>query len=405
MRKHRTGAFLMLMLALAPLCCGCLEATSLDEYGYVLTIGVDQGEQKKYNISFLLQKEGDSQEAQTGAGSYIITAEGDNLFDALTVVHVGVPYELNFTRTNFILLSDQIASSSRMDEFLSISFNALKLRQSAKLVIVRGTCAEYFEGLASADIPNVAKRQYNLFRTYQQEGMIPMTNFTTYQEAVGSGRFDVAIPVGRLDRSIPSESDGEKQQTQGETETNDKDTTDGVKRTGGLRSYIHGSALFDGNRLAGLLDDEDTEILLLAMGQFQNGYLSVSDEKGTVTFLIKETVIPHVQMSLGEAPHAVVTLALFAEIELDTSGNAEERWDSELKGQLEKYIVMELNRVFEQCKLLNSDAMRFGRYACMQFSSVEAWRDYAWKEKYKNMTAEFGVTVKLNDRIISSHIE
>ena len=101
MRKHRTGAFLMLMLALAPLCCGCLEATSLDEYGYVLTIGVDQGEQKKYNISFLLQKEGDSQEAQTGAGSYIITAEGDNLFDALTVVHVGVPYELNFTRTAF----------------------------------------------------------------------------------------------------------------------------------------------------------------------------------------------------------------------------------------------------------------------------------------------------------------
>ena len=89
----------------------------------------------------------------------------------------------------------------------------------------------------------------------------------------------------------------------------------------------------------------------------------------------------------------------------DTSGNAEERWDSELKGQLENYIVMELNRVFEQCKLLNSDAMRFGRYACMQFSSVEAWRDYAWKEKYKNMTAEFGVTVKLNDRIISSHIE
>ena len=121
--------------------------------------------------------------------------------------------------------------------------------------------------------------------------------------------------------------------------------------------------------------------------------------------MIKETVSPHVQMSLGEAPHAVVTLTLFAEIELDTSGNAEARWDSELKGQLENYIVMELNRVFEQCKLLNSDAMRFGRYACMQFSSVEAWRDYAWKEKYKNMTAEFGVTVKLNDRIISSHIE
>ena len=410
MKKHNTAACVLLVLAFLLPCAGCLQGVSLDEYGYVLTIGVDQGEQKKFNISFLLQKEGDSQEAQTGAGAEIITAEGDNLFDAMMVAHAGVPYELNFTRMNFIAFSDQIASSALMDEFLSISFSALKIRQSAKLVIVRGVCRDYLEGFSSMNIPNVAKRQYSYFQMYEREGIIPITNYATYQEAIASGCFDVALPVGRLDRSISAEPDGEKNsgksgQKQGEAETNDKETTDGVKREGGLRSYIHGSALFNGSRLAGLLDDEDTEMLLLGMGQFENGYLRINDEKGTVVFLLKRNGAPHVRMELGEAPHAAMEFQLHAEIELDTSGNAEKRWEGELKGQLEQYIEQELDRVFALCQMLDSDAMRFGCYARKQFSSADAWRDYAWKEKYRHMTAKFSVTVGLNDRAVSSHLE
>ncbi len=405
-RQHKRPALLLCILLILPLCAGCLEATSLDEYGYVLAIGVDQGTQKKFNVSFLLQKEGESQEAQTGAGSYIVAAEGDNLFDAILVAHVGVPYVLNFTRTNFIMFSDQVASSALMDEFLSISFNSIKLRQSAKMVIVRGECLEYMEGLSSADVPNVAKQQYNHFQAYDQEGVIPITNYTVYQEAVRSSRFDVAIPAGRLDSSISAESNSEEAKQQGGgMQTNDKDTTDGVKRTGGLRSYLYGSALLDGNRFAGYLNNEDTEILLLAMGQFKNGTLSVTDELGTVTFLLKAIGKPKVQISLGDAPHAAMELMLYAEIGLDTSGNAEQRWNGELKGELETYIVRELERVFGACQALNSDAMRFGCYASKQFSSVEAWREYVWKEKYKNMTAEFSVGIHLNDRVISSHME
>lgn len=48
----------MLTLVLAPLCCGCLEATSLDEYGYVLTIGVDQGEQKNTTSHSFCKRKG-----------------------------------------------------------------------------------------------------------------------------------------------------------------------------------------------------------------------------------------------------------------------------------------------------------------------------------------------------------
>lgn len=58
MKKHNTAACVLLVLAFLLPCAGCLQGVSLDEYGYVLTIGVDQGEQKKFNISFLLQRRG-----------------------------------------------------------------------------------------------------------------------------------------------------------------------------------------------------------------------------------------------------------------------------------------------------------------------------------------------------------
>ena len=78
--------------------------------------------------------------------------------------------------------------------------------------------------LSDTDIPNVAKRQYSHFQTYEQEGVIPLTNFTTYQEAIRTGRFDIAIPVGRLDRSIPTEDGSEEAKQQGEEQqTNEKD--------------------------------------------------------------------------------------------------------------------------------------------------------------------------------------
>ena len=405
--KHLRKALAVLLAAgmALPMFCGCMGPISLDEFGYVLSIGVDQGQQKKFNISFLLQKEGESQDTQMGAGAYIVSAEGDDFFDALAVANASLPYELNFTRNDFILFSDQIASSGLLNEFLSISFNDIKLRQSTKMMVVRGQSADFFAGLASADLPNVAKRQYSYLITYKQDGTIPLTSLTLFWEAVGTGWFDIILPLGEVDRSIAVDSgSGETQQDQQE-QPGENDTTGGVKRTGGLRSYVLGSALFNGNRLAGVLNDFDTELILMMLGEFENGYVSLTDDWGTVVFMLKAVKKPKVALTLGDAPHAQASVSMYAEIQLDTSSSAQERWDDQVKGELEGYLAAELGRVFSRCRELNSDAMRFGRYACEQFRDIEQWRDYAWKDHYKRMTAEFNVDIVLNERTISSHMQ
>lgn len=396
----RNKLLLLCMLLLLPLFSGCLDAVSLDAYGYVLSIGVDEGETKTFNVSFLLQKEGTSQESQTGAGSYVIGAEGNDLFEAVRIAHAGLPFELNFSRVNFLLFSDAVASTGRMDEFLRFSFDLMKIRQSAKLLVVRGKCSDYLQGLSSADQPNVAKRQYSYFRTYKTEGIIMMTNHAVFREAVMSGTFDALVPAGEVDASITPQLGVGTQKT--DLPINEKDTTGGVKRTGGLRSYLLESALFDGERLAGFIDADDTEVILMACGDFERGHVTLQDTFGTTGFVLIAAGEPQVMLTLGDTPHASVHVPLYAQIELDTGNTAWNRWESELKAEIETHLAEEMHRVFLQIRELNSDAMRFGTRAVKQFQSHDAWRDYAWKQKYKSMTADFSVTVMLSDRIISN---
>ena len=79
MKRYRLLALLVITATLLPLCGGCLGPTSLTNMAMCLPLAWIKENRKSSTFLFLLQKEGDSQEAQTGAGSYIIAAEGDNL--------------------------------------------------------------------------------------------------------------------------------------------------------------------------------------------------------------------------------------------------------------------------------------------------------------------------------------
>lgn len=402
MRIHKRILLCAFALVL-PLFSGCLDAVSLDSYGYVLSIGVDEGEAEQFNISFLLQKEGNTQESQTGAGSYVISAEGDDLFEAIRIAQAGLPFELNFSRVNFLLFSDTAASSKLMEEFLSFSFDIMKIRQSVKLLIVRGKCIDYLRGLSSSDHPNVAKRQYSYFRTHETEGIVMMTNHAVFREAAVGGVFDVILPVGEVDTSVTGDKGAASQENA--LPVNEEDTTAGIRRTGGLRSYMLESAVFDGSRLAGFIDADDTEMILIATGNFDRGYITLRNAADTVVFVLMAAGKPDVFLQLGDEPHASVSVKFYAEIELDTGNTAEQRWDETLKGELEAYLSEELSRVFLLCRELDSDAMRFGTHAVKQFKDRGEWEAYGWKKKYKSMTADFSVTVMLGERVISNRAD
>ena len=156
---------------------GCISYVAIDEYGYVMTVGVDKGETYEYRFCFIVQVEGESQ-GESDAENVVLSAEGDNIYDAVAVVEVGVPYQLNFGRANYMLFSKDVAETGYIARFIDESFKNLGVRRSTKLMVVLGDSLDYCIGVVSKDNPNTSKRQYSILRDYVSEGLTPITNLS-----------------------------------------------------------------------------------------------------------------------------------------------------------------------------------------------------------------------------------
>ena len=68
----------------------------------------------------------------------------------------------------------------------------------------------------------------------------------------------------------------------------------------------------------------------------------------------------------------------------------------ELTAFLSSHLEQLLSRVFAALQRVNSDAMGFGRFAAMRFTSAEAWESFDAKAAYRALTVDFTAHVRLS---------
>lgn len=380
---------------------GCISYVAIDEYGYVMTVGVDKGETYDYRFCFIVQVEGASQ-GESDAENVVLSAEGNNIYDAVAVVEVGVPYQLNFGRANYMLFSKEVAETGYIARFIDESFKNLGVRRSTKLMVVLGDSLDYCTGVVSKDNPNTSKRQYSILRDYVSEGLTPITNIAMFTQNVNAKRGDNIVTLGATDDSIPNEEITGSSQ---DSELNPNSTTAGVERTGGLRAYYMGCAVFDGGTMKGVLSGRDTEIILMAKGMFRAGRITLHHEggEGHMVLLLKGGGKPKVELSIGgDAPYAKMSVRLQCHIECGEEDMDYNKWNREVKPMLEDYMEREIERVFTLCRGMNSDAYEIGKYAAMKFHSAEEWEQYDWKSRYPELNMEFDVSLYVENEEINS---
>ncbi|MBQ2985779.1 MAG: hypothetical protein IJD61_05045 [Clostridia bacterium] len=416
------------LLALAAVCgmfCGCLGAVQADDYIYVVGIGFDRGQQYRYNVSFLIQTEtgGNTQSAQGGAE--VLSAEGDTVHDAITTLHAGGPFRLNFSRVNTLFFSEELARSGDIRELSDLAFNAMRMRHSVKLMVCMCEAKSLMQGLCMDNSPNITKVQFSVFQNYSNEGITTVTNYSQFMACIRERWHDAAVMLGGIDTTAVHRQNSETQEmtgssgggsggsspgggasSGGDPQQKQEFTTEGVIRTGGMSPYISGAALFDGWYMKGVINGEDTRYLLLACGDFEQGNISVpyDDGRWAVLFL-RNAKKPRVTLQLGDVPKAQVDIELSCSVLQFVGDTAGIKWKGDLQEKAQTYIEKELERVFEICRSLDSDAMGFGRQAAMKFGDVLEWEQYQWKRRYPDMQAEFEVKLEIMDESMSARLE
>ncbi len=413
-------AVLLVMLLLCGVLCGCLGAVQADDYIYAVGVGFDRGQQYRYNISLLVQAESGDGEQTAKGGARVISAEGDTVHQAISTLHGGTPSRIDFSRVNTLFFSEEVARSGDMEELADLAFNAMRMRQSVKLMVCMCEAKDIMQGFCMDNSPNITKVQFSVFQNYSDEGMTVVTNFSQFMSGIRGQRQDAAVMLGGIDTTAVQRQrqeaaemtggSGEGDQaggSKGEEQVQKQEfTTDGVIRTGGMSSYISGAALFDGWYMKGVINGKDTKLLLLSRGEFQQGIVTVPYGQGRWAVLfLRNAKKPRIEMTLDGTPRAEVEIDLSCSVIQYIGDTAGVKWKGDMQDATERYLEGELQRVFEICRRLNSDAMGFGNRAAMKFIDASRWEEYGWKEHYPDMQAKFSVKLELMDQSLSGSVE
>lgn len=347
--------FILILTFLLPLA-ACLGPVSLDEYGYVISIGVDEGKTGKHYFVFALQRELAEADTQNEGGAVILAEEADDFDEAVTAVEARVPYALSFSRVGFFVFSRKAAENGSLKLMRELSFDSLKVRTSAAVMISDGPVIDFMGGLAANNDVNVSKIQTAVMQDSRRTGRVTVMSAALLFESLETGAFGFCAPMGMTDPDLITSMNEKKTEAEGE----DPLASAGENsRIGGLKTRLSGTALFSGLTMTGVLDREQTMYLNLANGEFETGTVTVDAQKGEFTLVI--TLLSEKRCVDRSDPCRVsIELRVSAAVHSAPSGADSQAVGQVITGELPGHIEQRLREVWETANNAGCDAMRIG---------------------------------------------
>ena len=360
-----------------------MQSKNIDEYAYVLNVGVERGTTMPYLVTALVSVPGGSED--TKVTNTVISAEARTFSEAYETMNAAYPSRLSFSRASMLAIGQDLAETGEQSAFLDFAFGKPDLWPNLRVIVVKSPIREVFEGWLSEADPSLRKIKTAVGDLSNESGMTADTGYSTYLEAIGDKRFDAMLAYAG-----PNEYGIKEDMVGGEA----------YPYVGGsllvestLKTSTAGSAVFNGDRMVGILDGRHTMETLMVLGEFQKGEMHFTLPDGSaMRAALYRMHAPKIQLSHG---NVAVELTLEADI-IDPETIPMDR--TGLKQFLEEQLEKELYAVFSALQKAGSDAMGFGRYRAKQFRRVLNWEACDWKAEYRMLNATFSVTVMLSHR-------
>ena len=143
---------------------GCLRGVPLDQYCYVLDVGVERGDVMPYRFVFLLNEDtAGSGEDGAGLGQVsMVSTEEESLFAAVDALAGALPAQLSFERTTLLAFSRELAEAGEMKAVMEGALSRLKIRQNVRVVILEADVRGAFQGLVSGGDPSMNRLKTNV---------------------------------------------------------------------------------------------------------------------------------------------------------------------------------------------------------------------------------------------------
>lgn len=321
----------------------------------VPTIGADSG------------SGGDKSGGGASASKYLLYSATAKEFPmAYDVLQATLPQELNLTQLKSIIISESLAESEHFIKTLDELMHVFALSGSAILIVSRSEAKKLIENQKSFIGTRLSITVPSMLDYYAENGYIPKTSLAMLYAGCAS-----MYSTGRV--ALAGESKGEQS-------TKNAYLPGEMMREGDNKNEYIGCALFDRQKLAGVLNGRETQLMHFLSGTS----IHVADMVGGTSLRISEKRRPDVKVDVSNAaPKIDITLHLKVSALIDFPD----------MDALSKSLAADCLGVIEKCQNWGVEPFGFADRAAYKFATMEDWQKYDWLNAFSK--AEIRLKVRL----------
>lgn len=377
------------LIILCFLLTGCYDKAELDNFAYVIGIGLDIGENtnvedddsegENLNITYqiVIPVKIAGENSESGKETFTTyTVSASSLFMGNSIVNTMTSKEINLSHINVILYSEEIAKKG-LSGHINGLLSETDIRPKTPVVICRGKASEFFDKITPVLEANPS-RYYSL----------SLSSYNYTDETIGSELISFYANAQSMDKEA-STIIGEISAEQTSDSRKEEDN-----------AVFKGLAVFKAGTMVGEIAPKITDAHLLLTNALKKGNVTVldpEDKKSIATATIRQYKPTKIDVTV-ENNVPKINVDVFVNAHLEASNGTTDYLNAKNKSGLNQAIKEKLTssiyEYLDEIKKLDSDIVGFGKFAKAKCLTWKEFEDMSWQDIFKN--SEFNVNVHVS---------
>lgn len=379
---------------------GCNGAREIDDFAYVVSVGIDPGPDNQHIITYQIatgQGQGGKENGSGEASTFLVTIVAPSLAEARNLLNSVVARTPNLSHTKAVIIGEDLARKG-IGDVLGPLLRFREFRGSMFITVTRGSAQEFMQKNKPSMEKLPSRWLENSLASRQDTGYFLAANlhqFYTRLKSVSGAPYATYMGINPLD--LQPKPVGKK----GAGEKADAYYPAGLGREGGDPAEVIGTVVFVADKMVGALNNEESRAASILSGDFVRGFITVADP------LAPQHGI-NVQLRLGQKPEIkpawqddrlIFTIKLLLEGETTSipSGiNYENREYGQLLEQhISNILTNQMQQMLDRTQEMNTDVVGFGLHTRNLFSNFSEVDQINWYKIYPTVGFDLNVSVKI----------
>lgn len=378
---------------------------------YPIALGFDKGSTNELRMTMQIAVPTNIAGGESGGGgdgessSTVIAVETPSIYSGLNMLNSFISKQINLSHIKVIVFSQEIAQEG-ISKYLHAMIRNREFRPNVSIIVSRCSAEEFIDAVKPKLETNPAKYYELLLDAYRYTGFTTDTQLIDfYNKSERSSIQPVAVlaDVSKYKSSDEFDLSSSTYKEKGRSFPLEGDFKAGdLPKLGGLNIEIMGLAIFDGGKMVGELDGEETSYNLMVEGKFNSMYFTMPDpikKDDLVVLQLRRSRLTEKKVEMiGDKPKLIVKVHLEGDILSVQSGINYESGENVklLQSATEAYIKDGIIKYLDKStKVFKTDTNGFGNKVKGKFLTWQEWQEFDWLSKYKEATYDVEVDVAI----------